>query len=140
MKVARGALVPGVKNLKKILKFSLGLFELEQRLPGVKRALLMLQSEGPNFFPLYRGKTPPRQGGAPARGGGGDPRGPRMSKIQVYTQIDQPEPFSSLFSGIFLNDFSWGDFFQDSARARARARTREASSSRETPRTPSGGL
>ena len=75
MKVARGALVPGVKNLKKILKFSLGLFELEQRLPGVKRALLMLQSEGPNFFPLYRGKTPPRQGGAPARGGGGRPPG-----------------------------------------------------------------
>ena len=34
VKVARGALVPGVKNLKKILKFSLALFELEQRLPG----------------------------------------------------------------------------------------------------------
>ena len=70
-------------------------------------------------FPPCTGEKPRRAGAAAPPGGGGDPRGPKMSKIQVYTQIDQPEPFSSLFSGIFLNDFSWGDFFQDSARAHA---------------------
>ena len=73
MKVARSAPVPGVKILKKILKNFLGLFKLEQQLIGVGPALLMLQSEGLNFFPLYTGKTPPRQGGPPARGGGPSP-------------------------------------------------------------------
>ena len=121
MKVARSALVRGAKILKKILKIFLGLFKLEQRLIGVGPALLILQSEGISFFPMYRGKTPPRQGGAPARGGG-TPRGPKMSKIQVYTHFDRPDSFFPLFFGIFGNDFSWEKItvFLDSARARAR--------------------
>ena len=105
VKVARTALIRGGKILKKILKNSLSVFELARRLTRVNRALSMLQREGPNFSPLYRGKTPPSRGGRPARGG--DPRGPKMSKIQVYSQIDRPDSFFPLFSGIFGNDFSW---------------------------------
>ena len=100
VKNARSALIEGGKILKKILKNSLSVFELEGRLIRVNRALSMLQSEGPNFSPLYRGKTPPSRGGRPARGGGRPP-GPKMSKIQVYTQIDRPDSFFSLFFGVF---------------------------------------
>ena len=43
-----------------------------------------------------------------------------MSKTQVYTQIDRPDSFFPLFSGIFGNDFSWEKItvFLDSARNR----------------------
>ena len=105
VKVARSALVRGAKILKKILKNSLSVSELERRLIRVNRALSMLQSEGPNFSPLYRGKTPPGRGGRPARGGGATPGVRRCRKyksILKSTVRTRSFRFFSAFSNLIL--------------------------------------
>ena len=97
VKIARSALTRGGKNLKKILKNSLSVFERERRLIRVNRALSMLQSEGPNFSPLYRGKTPPSRGGRPARGGGRPPGSEDVENTSLYSNRPSGLVLSAFF-------------------------------------------
>ena len=105
VKVARSALVRGAKILKKILKIFLGPFKLEERLIGIGPALLMLQSEGLSFFPMYRGKCAPSQGGVPRQGGGAPPGVRRCRKyksILISTVRTRSFRFFSAFSNLIL--------------------------------------
>ena len=83
VKVARSALIRGNPRGKKILKITLGLLQLERRLIRVNLALSMLQGEGLNFSPLYRGKNVPSQGGRSARGGGRPPGSENVEKTSL---------------------------------------------------------